>query len=201
MLASGVMMFVAALSTAAAAQAQPIGTTRRQSEITREESSATKLAVPLNARTQEELERRVQSLEKQVAELKANEERTQRALMAMQRTVATLQANALPVQRQGSNYIVDVPAGLTLHGANVSIQSDAVVTLKAGAKLDANAPTMNVAAQSLMSLKGATILLNAASNGRGATRSGDQVTCGSHELHAPSQCTLATGSSTVLVGP
>jgi hypothetical protein len=119
----------------------------------------------------------------------------------MQRTVATLQANALPVQRQGSNYIVNVPAGLTLHGTSVSIQSDAAVTLKAGAKLDVNAPTLNVAAQSLMSLKGATILLNAASNGRGAMRSGEQVTCAAHELHAPTVCTLAPGSSTVLVGP
>jgi hypothetical protein len=78
----------------------------------------------------------------------------------------------------------------------MTVQGDAAVTLKSGVKIDANATTVKVAAQSLMDLKGATILLNAGSNSKGAVRSGDQVAC-----TAALTCALVAGSPTVLIGP
>lgn len=119
----------------------------------------------------------------------------QKAMTALERTVATLQANALPVQRQGANYIVNVPASLTLHAANMTVQGDAGVALKSGVKIDANATTVNITAQSLMDLKGATLRLNAGSNGKSAARAGDIAAC-----KGPGPCPIIGGSPSVLIG-
>ncbi|HEU4584981.1 MAG TPA: hypothetical protein VFR95_04480 [Gemmatimonadaceae bacterium] len=186
-LASVVLTIVAVRPTADAAQTQAVTAT---TPLSRREIA------PQDTRAQAELEKRVQSLEKQVEAFKANEARMQTAMTALERTVATLQANALPVQRQGANYIVHVPAGLTLHAANMTVQGDAAMALKTGVKLDVNAAVVNVAGQSRVDLKGGTILLNAGSNGKSAVRSGDQVAC-----TGPLQCKLVAGSPTVLIGP
>ena len=186
-LASVVLTIVAALPAATAAQqtrpAGEVGTTLKQ-------------IAPQDTRAQAELEKRVQALEKQVEAMQANEARMQKAMTALEHTVATLEANALPVQRQGANYIVNVPAGLTLHAANMTVQGDAGVALKSAVKIDAAATTVNITAQSHMDLKGATLSLNAGSNGKSAARAGDMAAC-----NGPGPCPIIGGSPTVLIGP
>lgn len=199
-LAAVVLTIVAALPAADAAQTQRLPVTRPQSNAAVVESSADKSIVLRDTRAREELEKRVELLEKQVVALQASQAEMQKVTTELQRTVSTLQANALPVQRQGSDYIVNVPAGLTLHGASLTLQGDVAATLKAGAKMDVNAPTVNIGAQAVMDLKGATIKLNAGSSGKGAARSGDQASCNAATVGVPTHCTIATASSTVLIG-
>lgn len=188
------LALVTAIPATVAAQTQGVPVDNKAREAPQHSTVEGKAVALQNARAQAALEKRVLSLEQQVAALEADEAGLQKQLLALQQTLATIQATALPVQRQGANYIVTVPAGLTLHASGVTIEGDATMTLKASGSVAINAGTADIAATHI-GLDAPNIGLNAAKNGQAAVRAGDTAVCAT-----PGNCRVIAGSTSVFIG-
>jgi hypothetical protein len=118
------------------------------------------------------------SLQQQVTTL-------QGLVTSLQQQVAALQAVSLPVQHQGVNYVISVPAALMIHSA-------------AGTWI--TGPNVTVQADMNLNLQGAMTLVNG--GGRPAARLGDQtspLTCAGPGPVVCPPATLVGGSPTFLI--